>query len=288
MAEAGPPVPQPPATPGRAIARKDFERVIRRAAELALSDADASEDAVSEDEVLRIATELGLSPMHVKHALAELPELTVEQRWYDPYFGSPLLSASRLVPGRAPGMARRIEDYLVTKEYLQIVRRRPEALAFTPADDTISSLARAFLKPQSRHVISRSSRVMVGVHPMPDDTSHVRFDIDLSDARHESVRNSIITGSIVGTGVGSILAAVAIVTLDAIGPGVGVLAFGSGLAGSMAGVVSIAASGFKRRVATAKHEVSSLLDRLEQGDRLEPPPAPWRRQLQNKLFGSDR
>jgi len=286
MADAVPPEKTP--APGRSIARQEFERVIRRAAELSLSDAEASEEALSEAEVLRIATELGLSPMHVKHALAELPELTVEPKWYDPYFGSPLISTSGIVPGRAPATLHRIEEYMITREYLQIARRRPESLAFIPADDTISSLARAFLKPQSRHVIARSSRVVVGVHPMADDTSHVRFDVDLSDARRESVRNGIITGSIVGTGVGGVLAAVAVVALETLGPGVGVLAFASGAAASMAGVVSIASSGFKRRVLTAKHEIASLLDKLEQGDRLEPPPAPWRRQLQNKFFGGDR
>jgi hypothetical protein len=43
---------------------------------------------------------------------------------------------------------------------------------------------------------------------------------------------------------------------------------------------------FQRTGCTAaKFEVTGLLDRLEHGERLEPPPAPWRRRLQLRLFG---
>src|SRR5690606_6398359 len=50
--------PADAARTGRAIARRDFEQVIRRAAELSLSDTDADEQ-LPEEEVIRIATELG-------------------------------------------------------------------------------------------------------------------------------------------------------------------------------------------------------------------------------------
>jgi hypothetical protein len=36
----------------------------------------------------------------------------------------------------------------------------------------------------------------------------------------------------------------------------------------------------------ARTELESLLDRAEHGERLEPPPAPWRRRLQMKFLGS--
>jgi hypothetical protein len=63
-----------------------------------------------------------------------------------------------------------------------------------------------------------------------------------------------------------------------------VLAFGGAMAGTVVGGVSIAASQFRNRVFAAKVELTGLLDRLERGDRLDPPPAPWRRKLQ-RLFG---
>jgi hypothetical protein len=51
------------------------------------------------------------------------------------------------------------------------------------------------------------------------------------------------------------------------------------MAATFAASFSAAASRFRNRVHAAKLELASLLDRLEHGERLEPPPAPWRRRL---------
>lgn len=272
----------------RSIARVDFEQVIRRAAELSLKDTDP-EDNLSEDEVLRIAAELGLPLHHVRRALFELPVLKVQPRWYDRWFGPAVFSVNRVVPTRREPALRRVEDYLVTREYLQIVRRRGDTIAFVPADDTISSLARAVSRPGSRHTISRASRLLVGVHALPEDDAHVRFDVDLSDARTEAVRGSLTTGGIIGIGIGTIVVAVADVVPGGLVDIPGMIAFGSAIGGSMAAsiaaAISLSASRFRNRVFSAKMELTGLLDRLERGDRLDPPPAPWRRKLQLRLFG---
>lgn len=279
-----PAVPAADALTSRSIPRGDFEQVIRRAAELSLSETDP-EDNLSEDEVLRIATELGLPAHHVRQALFELPDLKVQPRWYDRYFGPAVFSVNRVVPTRKESALRRVEDYLVTREYLQIVRRKGDTIAFVPADDTISSLARALARPNSRHTISRASRVMVGVHTLPDDDAHVHFDIDLSDARREAVRGGITLGSMLGLGVGTLAA----VLTDSVPGGLGditqMVAFGGSMAASITASVSVAASRFRNRVFSAKMELTGMLDRLERGDRLDPPPAPWRRKLQLRLFG---
>jgi hypothetical protein len=269
----------------RSIPRGDFEQVIRRAAELSLGETDP-EDNLSEDEVLRIATELGLAAHHVRQALFELPDLKVRPRWYDRYFGPAVFSVHRVVPTHKEPALRRVEDYLVTREYLQIVRRKGDTIAFIPADDTISSLARALARPNSRHTIARASRVMVGVHTLPDDHAHARFDIDLSDARKAAVGGGIALGSFIGLGVGTIAT---VLTGNILPGGLGdiaqVVAFAGSMAASITASVSVAASGFRKRVFSAKMELTGLLDRLERGDRLDPPPAPWRRKLQLRLFG---
>lgn len=275
----------PTPAPARSIGRMDFEQVIRRAAELSLKDTDP-EDNLSEEEVLRIAAELGLPLQHVRQALFELPDLKVAPRWYDRWFGPAIFSVNRVVPTRKEPALRRVEEYLVTREYLQIVRRKGDTIAFVPADDTISSLARAFSRPGSRHTISRASRVMVGVHALPDDDAHVRFDVDLSDARREAVRGGVILGSLVGLATSSLAAAAAsTIGADALGQLPEILAFGGTMAGTVAGTVSAYASRFRNRVFSARMELTGLLDRLERGDRLDPPPAPWRRRLQLRVFG---
>lgn len=279
---------RPPARGSRSIARTEFEHVIRRAAELSLRDADADEQ-LSEDEVLRIATELGLPAHHVQRALFELPELRVRPRWYDRYFADPVFSVGRVVPSEPDLTLRRVEEYLVTREYLQIVRRRAGNIALAPAEDTISSLARAFFRSGSQHHISKATRVLVGVHPMADDNTHVRLDVDLSEERKRSVNGATaagVFGGIIAGGIGA-------VTMAQVGlPGLGVLpellTFGAGMAGAVAVSFSAASSGFRKRIQAARLELSGLLDRLEHGERLDPPPAPWRRRLQGKLFGPDR
>jgi hypothetical protein len=283
-----PPRDVPARQPSRAIARTEFEQVIRRAAELSLSDADADEQ-LSEDEVLRIATELGLPAHHVQRALFELPELSVRPRWYDRYFGQPVFSVARVVPSEAPLTLRRVEEYLVTREYLQIVRRRGNNIALVPADDTISSLARAFFRSGSRHYVARASRVLVGVNPLPDDHTHVRLDIDLSEDRRRSVNGASAIGffgGVIAGGLGA--AAMTQVGLPALGVLPEIVAFGGGMAATFAASYSAAASSFRKRVQSARFELSGLLDRLEHGEKLEPPAAPWRRRLQGRLFGPQK
>lgn len=253
-----------------------------------MNDADADEQ-LSEEEVLRIATELGLPAHHVQRAMYELPELQTQARWYDRYFGSPVISVSRAVPSQTTVVLRRLEDYLVTREFLQIVRKRSDSLTLMPADDTLSSLARALTRPARRHLVSRASRVMVCVHAMPNDTAHVRCDVDLTAARSEAVQAGATLGSIAGIVTGAFATGITVAALpEAVGLVPHVVAFTGTLLATAAAGIAISANHFKTQVAAATLEMNGLLDRLEAGERLEPPPAPWRRRLQLRLFGDRR
>jgi hypothetical protein len=275
----------PAKTPVRAIDREQLSEVIRRAAELTLSDADG-QDNVSEAEVIRIASELGLPAHHMQRALFELPELKVQARWYDRYFGSPVFSVGRVVPSESALTLKRVEDYLVTREYLQIVRRRGENVALVPADDAISSLARTFFRSGSRHHIAKASRVLVSAHPLDDNSAHVRIDVDLSEDRRNSASAGAWLGALAGTVVGGVSAhLVGISTPAMLGAVPEVIAFGAGLSGTFAAIYSSHVGGFKRRVQAARLELTGLLDRLERGEKLDPPPPPWRRRLSGKLMG---
>jgi hypothetical protein len=278
----------PARQPQRAIDRDQFEQVIRRAAELSLRDADAHEQ-VSETEVVRIAAELGLPAHHVQRALFELPELQVRPRWYDRYYGSPVFSVGRAVESDSAITLKRVEDYLVTREYLQIVRRRAGNIALVPADDTISSLARTFFRSGSRHHIARATRVLVSGHELEDGNCHVRVDVDLSEDRRKSANGAAWGGTVAGLVVGGIAAHfTGVATPAALGVVPEVLAFGAGMSGTFAAIFSGAANGFRNRLQAARLEITGLMDRLEQGERLDPPPAPWRRRLSGKFLGPSK
>src|SRR6185503_98853 len=51
--------------------RAAMERVLARAAELQTADADPADAALNEDQLIEVAREVGLSPEHLKQALAE-------------------------------------------------------------------------------------------------------------------------------------------------------------------------------------------------------------------------
>ncbi|MGD8277486.1 MAG: hypothetical protein PVH00_05640, partial [Gemmatimonadota bacterium] len=145
------------ATPS--ISRRDFEVVIRRAAELSAAEPDGADDSMSEDEVIRIATEIGLPARHVRRALYELPALE-DNESDSHWFPEPLLVSTRVVPGRSDQLLRQIEDYLSTREYLQVVRRRAGRSFLMPADDAISNLVRGLARPSRRSQMARARRVV--------------------------------------------------------------------------------------------------------------------------------
>ena len=283
--EQRPSVP-PPSSAG--ISRRGLELVIRRAAELAAQEADADE-RLSEAEVLRIAEELGLPGHHVRRALYELPDAEAEAegpvtRWY----GERAVTGTRVVPAPPEQVAARLEDYLVTREFLQVLRKQSGRLALHPADDAISSVARAVRRPQRQWQIARARRVLVDVRPMPGRESHVRLDLDVTNHRRSAMTGGFVGGALVGLP----LAAVAFfpagqlvlpVLGDAAAYGAGLLAGAGTFAASVAGGVAIARSRFRARMDSARLEIAGLLDRLEAGGRLDPPAAPWLRSLRSRI-----
>jgi hypothetical protein len=245
------------------------------------------EEHLSEDEVLRIASELGLSARHVQQALYELPELESEPSAFARYYGSAVVVSSRAIPGDADLTIRRLEDYLSTREYLQLVRRKQGRLVFQPAEDTISLLARGLLRPSSRFQLARSRTVVLTARPLEEGRSHVQIATDMGEQRRSAVRTGVIAGSFCGLAAGLTGAVAIALTME---PSLTTAASQiAALAGSTAGGLWIGikatASGFRNRIAVARQELDGLLDRAERGDRLEPPPAPWRRRLELKMLG---
>lgn len=278
---------QQPSPEGRGISRGELQLVIRRAAELFTAEADADE-RLSEAEVLRIADELGLPGRHVRQALYELPRRPVEGGgWLDRWYGPAILVGTRVAPGPPDAVVDRLEDYLVTRELLQVLRRQGGKAVFAPADDPISSVTRAVRRPQRQWHIARSRRVLVEARPMPDQESHVRIELDVDPQRRKAVRSGIIGGAIVGLPLaagaffpGQMMFAVA---GDAAAYAAGLTAGAGVLGASVVGGAAVARARFRARLDNARLEIAGLLDRLEGGRRLDPPAAPWLRSLRSRI-----
>ncbi len=284
---AGPKAPTPAVQPevdAPAIMRQELEVVIRRAVELSLAERD-SEEGLSEDEVLRVAAEVGLPARLARQALYERPLLSAQPSRFEDTFGNPIVTASRVITEPPDKLRRRLEDYFATYEYLQVVRRRSTQTALAPAEDTISSIARGLLRPSSRFQVSRAKRVVLSVRGLDEDQAHVQIATDFDAQRRESIKGSFLGGTAVGVVVG---AGAAVLTAVAGVPGIPaplpeMVAFAGGFSATLWGMVRLVGRSFRNRMRDAKIELEGLLDRAEHADRLEPPPSPWKRRLQARF-----
>ena len=275
----------------RALSRNALEHVIARAVELSLAETDAKED-VSEDELVNIAEELGLSARHVKQALYERPAEDKPVGFLDRNFGSDSVCVVRSVPHDHPIALSRLEDYLVTREYLQLRRRQGTNAYFEPAEDAFSSIARAFSRPSGRFHLARTQRAFLTVRPLEPGWSHIRLEACYPDQRKRAVGTGIAIGGIVGGALGPLAGIQVAHMAEALGP-VGTVLGVLTAAATMSGTVSLgwsaAKAQFRKFMSRSRDEADALLDRLEQGEELRPPASPWLRRLQQRLrFGSPR
>lgn len=270
----------------RGITRSDLPAVVKRAAELAASEGDA-EERLPEDEVIRIAAELGLSERHVRQALLEGPQEEQEPSFLDRQFGVTRIMATRAVP-IAPDAARRaLEDYLVTREYLQVVRRQSVSTSFEPADDVVSKVARGFARSK-KHCLAAADGVELVVRELEPGWSHVRLRAVYPGARKVHIggatAGALFLGGPLATGAGILVGVLANGPLiDPVAIGLGAVTGISVMAGAITGFFAIARHNFRSWRARTINEANGVLDRLEKGDELRPPPAPWLRKLQLKL-----
>jgi hypothetical protein len=156
-----------------------------------------------------------------------------------------------------------------------------------PADDTISYLARGLLRPRHRFQLARARRVAVSSRHVEQDATHVQIATDMTEQRTAAIRGAIAGGGVLGLTIGG-LGALVCMNLglpDAAATAAGILSVGTGVAATVAASVKLAGMRFRTRLAAAKLELDGLLDRAEQGERLDPPPAPWKKRLQLSVLG---
>ena len=289
MSENNEPIPT-----SRAVTRRELELVIRRAVELATEQADAG-DAIPEDEVVRIAREVGLAPEYVRKALFDLPTLRREQH---PTLAARALGpcvavAQRVLPGDEDDLLLLIERYLTVHQYLQVRRHVSGQMLLAPADDVFTKMVRGFTRSKSRFHMANASSVGVLAQPAEPGYTRVRFEIDLDDRRRSNFAGGGVGGTVVGLVAGGGLAtAGAFAGLALAGP-VGAVVGGvllgvGGLAATISAGIKIAKRTFARTREAAQGEAEELLDRLQQGGPLEPPTSPFLRGLRERFQAPPR
>ncbi|HSG08090.1 MAG TPA: hypothetical protein VLA36_07025 [Longimicrobiales bacterium] len=270
---------------GRSLTRHEFDAVIRRAAELASSDPEAGEGELTEAEVFRIAREVGLGDRHVRMALSEVHSGTHEPSFMDRIFGPTVLHATRVVPGTPKDLARTLDDFFAGTQLLQTVRRAPNLLQYRPAQDWASQIARAASFTSRKYYVASAKSVEAHLNAVDEDSTLVELVVD-PGTRGDSIAGASVGGGTAGllTGLGAGAVLVSSGAVIALSAGMGVVVGGAVLGG----IAYATGASHKKKLQEVQSELEGLLDRLENRESLEPPPASWRSWVKRQFHGMAR
>ena len=272
MSEPKPPVPyQPGKYPERRVSSEQLEAVIRRATELE-SASGGGGDALSEEEVLRIGRELGIAPIHVRQALAEVganarpAEPGVVARVMGPGYAG----ATRVVQGDADEVRGRVERYLLEVEHMVIERQFADFTRYRRGTGLGTAIRRTTtqLQVRSRFAEFKLKELDVGIQPLEDGYSLVTVGVNLAPARAGMLGGGLAVGTALGTGAGTFAAI-------AIDPFLGIATLLPLVAAGGWGMRPIYRNTFK----STEDRLEAFLDRVQSGDLPEPPKGDWKKKL---------
>lgn len=269
---------------GKSLTRKEFDDIIRRATELAAHESESGEGELDEEELYRIAGEVGIQERYVRRALAEIRATPPGGGLLDRVFGPDVVRASRVVPGSPPEIAVRLDDFLVAGQLLQPVRRGPTLLHYRPAVDWASQVARVASATSRRYYVASAKSVEIELVELEEGTTLVEMVVDpgtRNDSLVGGVLGGIAGGGCAGFGAGLVVAALAPFAAVVVVGG----AVGAGAAGA---IVWGAGRHHQKKLMEIRSEVEGVLDRLESGESLEPPPPSWRRWVKRHFHGVAR
>jgi len=264
-----------------------IERVLSRAASLQAAAPSGGAEGLSEQELLDVAREAGLSVEHVRRALAEerlrgalVPaEAEAPGGLAERLAGPGTASASRVVAGDAPAVLERLTRWLEREECMRPARRLADGGVWEPRRDLVGNVLRGVRgggTPALRTVRALGAVVV----PAEAGRSLVRLEADVTEGRRQRLAVGAVTaaggaaagGTILGVGVVA-NALLAVVVPLAVVP----LLAGGGAAWALA-------RGHRGSVSRAALALERVLDQLEHG----PPPAPRPATLREVIDGVRR
>ena len=259
----------------RSLTRTEFEAVMKRASELAVSDPYDGQSTLDEAEVFRIASEVGLPHEHVRRALAEMRSNENPTGIIDRWFGAPQVWGSRVVRASKEDLRRTLDEFLVAGNLLEAVRQGTDLLLYRPAVDWISHFARAGASLSRRAHWAAAKEIEIHLEEVDAKTTLIEIRVD------PDIRGSYTVGAgfaSLALGGGTALGVAALVGGVLALPVTVALMSGSLSAVAIVTVTARITGRYSRRAREeVQREIEGVLDRLEQGEDLAPPPASWRR-----------
>jgi hypothetical protein len=238
--------------------RGALERVLARAAELQ-SGSGEPEEMLTEEQIIDLGKEVGLSAQHLRQALAEERTRVAlppdEGGLSAKVLGGARVGASRTVTGKPRDVLDAIDAWMQRQECLQVKRQFADRIVWEARRDLVGTVRRALNVGGRGYALSRAYEVAATAVAVDGARTLVRIDADLASFRTSLARQS---AGVTALGVAAVPALVALhfAVAVAVAPAllVGVGAFW-------------VARGVNARTATAAQlALEQLLDRLERGE----------------------
>ena len=247
--------PRPSNLPA-AIDRAAVERVLARALELQAGPSGDTQDRLTEAQLLDLAKEVGLDPVHLRQALAEErtrvapPE---EKGLLATLYGSATVSAQRTVTGTPTQVLQALDDWMQRQECLKVKRHFNERIVWE-ADQGLSGTVKRMVSGKGA-ALARATDVGATAIALDPTRVLVRLDAQLGGHRASmaQVNAGLGAASLVAGGV---LLAIGVFPLAAAAPA----------ALLVPAVWGAARSAHARTVARAQLALEQVLDRLERGE----------------------
>jgi hypothetical protein len=246
------------------VSRGALERVLARAAELQAASGDEGEpaDALTEDQIIELGREVGLSPEHLRQALAEERvrlghvESSASGLAYR-LFGASSVAAERVIRGLPDRVLGTIDRWMQREEWLRVVRQRGDRIVWEPRRGFFGSI-RQLLRGRD-YSLYRANDIAATVVRVDKDSTLVRLEADFSVLRR-GMAGQTAAGTVIGGAATGALALMGVMLPVAVVPSIV-------LAGA-----SYAASRRTQHHAVERAQLTleHVLDRLERGEAESP------------------
>jgi hypothetical protein len=246
------------------VSRAGLERVLARAAELQNASGDDAErpETLTEAQIEELGKEVGLSPQHVRQALAEerahiQPLATGGSGVGYQLFGVDRIAAQRVVKGRPDRILATLDKWMQREEGLRVMRQRPDFVIWEPSRGVFESVRRIF--GSGDFALVRANEVSATVVAVDDEFTVVRMEAAFSSLRAEMGSRTIL-GTVFGAASTGVCLVLGVMVPVAVAPAV-VLSAGSFLS---------ARRTHQHAIQRATLSLEQALDRLERGESSTP------------------
>jgi hypothetical protein len=170
--------------------RGALERVLARAAELQSAEGEGDEPGLSDAQLIEIAKEVGLGPVHLRQALAEERtrlEAPVARGAIDHLFGPATAHAMRTVRGTAEAQLAALDALMQEEEGLRVKRRFGNRMLWERAPGIVANLTRAFDMAGRGYHLARTDEIAATAVVVDDQRTVVTIEASLAGMRSRNI-----------------------------------------------------------------------------------------------------